>query len=219
MRSLKGQAYDALLDRLQKNILHPGEIINRRTVAKELGISVAPVLEAMLQLEAEGFLEALPRKGTRVSVVRLEDVRGHLIVREAIECEAARYYCGEPIRANRDELLKMAAEVDAAYGLGPVNWEAEIHFHQRLVELAGCRALVREFKRVMRLGLFYHLHVVMPVDQDSERSLHAPLVENLCTDDPDEAVRVIRVHMRSGKSALYAAGHESKHVLAGGKPS
>ena len=42
--------------------LKPGEIINRRQIATRLDMSVAPVLEAMLRLESEGYLETLPRK-------------------------------------------------------------------------------------------------------------------------------------------------------------
>lgn len=52
--SLSEQVYHTLLDRLLSNKLIPGEILNRRDVAKELQVSVAPVLEAMVQLEHEG---------------------------------------------------------------------------------------------------------------------------------------------------------------------
>jgi GntR family transcriptional regulator, rspAB operon transcriptional repressor len=213
--SLKEKAYIALLDRLLKNSLYPGQLINRRSIAQELNISVAPVLEAMLQLETEGFLEALPRKGTRVRLVRLDDVRGHLIVREAIECEAARLYCGNQVRSHQQELEDLATQVDQSYGSGLENWENEIHFHQRLVELSDCRALLEEFKRVMRLGFFYQMHVVFTVEEDKNRSLHQPLVKDLCTDDPDEAERIIRTHMRTGKSGFHLT--EQKLKSSGGE--
>jgi len=38
-------------------------------------------------LEHDGFLEALPRQRTRVRSACREDVRGHLVVREALECD------------------------------------------------------------------------------------------------------------------------------------
>ena len=60
--SLSREVYNTLLQQLLQNELIPGTILNRRKVAAELGVSVAPVLEAMLQLEMEGFLEASGRK-------------------------------------------------------------------------------------------------------------------------------------------------------------
>src|SRR4051794_1015015 len=54
---LSSQVYDQLLRRLLSGELPPGHVFNRRQVAAELGVSVAPVLEAMLELEAEGLIE------------------------------------------------------------------------------------------------------------------------------------------------------------------
>ena len=52
--------YEKLLDMLTKGELMPGEIINRREIASRLEVSVAPVLEAMLKLEMEGYIETIP---------------------------------------------------------------------------------------------------------------------------------------------------------------
>ena len=56
--------YEHLLENFLQNELVPGHILNRREIAQQLGVSVAPVLEAFLQLEMEGFVESIPRKGT-----------------------------------------------------------------------------------------------------------------------------------------------------------
>ncbi|MCX7935224.1 MAG: GntR family transcriptional regulator, partial [Planctomycetota bacterium] len=76
----------------------PGEFLDRRGVAREIGISPAPVLEAMLRLQEEGLLEALPRRGTRVRIITADYLLGQLLVREALECEAARLICGQKVR-------------------------------------------------------------------------------------------------------------------------
>ena len=101
--SLSSKAYNYLVKSLLKNELVPGDSINRRDIADKLGMSVAPVLEAMLQLESEEYLESVPRKGTIVKPIRIDDVTGQLIVREALECAAARYYCGKPVSAYSGE--------------------------------------------------------------------------------------------------------------------
>jgi len=72
--SLSKEVYQEILSRLMDNRLVPGNILNRRKVAKELGVSVAPVLEALKQLEMEGFLESIPRKGTIVKPTSIADI-------------------------------------------------------------------------------------------------------------------------------------------------
>src|SRR5690349_12541801 len=111
--SLSSKVYDAVLDRILSGRLAPGEVCNRRRIAEEMGVSVAPVLEAMLQLEADGLIETLPRKGTRVRTLTLEDLQGQLVLREALECQAARLYCGAPVRRHRDRLVRLAKAIDA----------------------------------------------------------------------------------------------------------
>jgi len=199
-RSLKAEAYERILDRLLKNELRPGEIINRRQVAAELGMSVGPVLEAMVQLESEGFFEVMPRKGTRVRLVRPEDVAGNLIVREALECQAARMYQGERVAARAKELTRLARDVESSWDSGLPNWRAEVDFHRALVALAECGALTRAFDRVMRVKLFFQLNMVNDPRVKKDRSNHVGFVKALKNArTPDECERLVREHVRRGK--------------------
>jgi DNA-binding GntR family transcriptional regulator len=200
--SLSQEVYREVLTRLMDKRLVPGTMLNRRDVAKELGVSVAPVLEAMLQLEIEGFLESIPRKGSFVKPVKQEDIYGQLIVREALECQGARLYCGKLIRDHRDDLAKAAAELDSMLLRSIEGWEREIHFHLSLIDLAYCGPLSRAFVRTMRLGLFYQMnHILSP--QGYPENKHVDLVESLSEASPNEAERLIRRHLRSGKDHLF----------------
>jgi len=198
---LAGQAYRAVLERLMSGQLPPGTMLDRRSVAAELGMSVAPVLEAMLQLEADGFLEALPRRGTRVRLVDREAVRGQLIVREALECEAARMYCSEPVRAIYSTLLPLAEKLDRSIERPADGWHDEVEFHGALVALANCAALNDAFSRVMRQGLFFAVIALNP-PADVGRSSHVTLLGKLKTADADTAEKLIRAHLRSGKEHI-----------------
>jgi len=201
--SLSQRVYYQLLEKFMTNELVPGNILNRRKIAAEMKVSVAPVLDALLQLEIEGFVESMPRKGTIVKPIRKEDVLNQHILREAIECQAARYYHGDPIRKHRDLLLELAEKVETTVSDVPEHWKQEIQFHKNLVELSDCTALVREFIRNARLGSFYNLNrVLLPTDR-KERLSHVELIEQLTTDSPDEAERIIRNHLRSGKQHLF----------------
>jgi len=202
-QSLSQDVYQHLLEKFLHNELVPGNILNRREIAQQLGVSVAPVLEALLQLEMEGFVESIPRKGTLVKPIRQGDIFGQLMLREAVECQAARLYCGEPVRANRSRLEVLARELETTAAETPEHWKQELALHSSLVELSGCPALLKEFNRFMRLGVFFRLNRILePLDRQDGRS-HSDLLELVCTDDPDLAERAVREHLRSGKQRIF----------------
>jgi len=191
------------LAKFLQNELVPGHILNRREIAQQLGVSVAPVLEALLQLEIEGFVESIPRKGTLVKPVQQEDIYGQLMLREAVECQAARMYCGARVRDNREALNGLAVDLELTRPDTTEHWKQEIDFHSALVQLAECPALLREFKRFIRLGVFYRLNKILQPRETMDDQSHFKLLDILSTDDPDIAERAIREHLRSGKQRLF----------------
>lgn len=196
---LKQRAYDDILDGILRGRFAPGELLNRRGVAQQLGVSAAPVHEAMIQLERDGFLEALPRQGTRVRSACREDVRGHLIVREALECQAARLICGERIRLALPRLKPLAAAADSVAQSDADRARQEVAFHVALVELADCPALLHEYRRVMQIGLFYRINLVMNMPLREPAHRHLALLKDLCADSPMAADKASRRHVWSGK--------------------
>jgi DNA-binding GntR family transcriptional regulator len=197
--SLKQRAYEDILERILCGHYAPGDLLNRRGVAQELKMSSAPVHEAMIRLERDGFLEALSRQGTRVRSACREDVRGHLIVREALECQAARLICGERVRQALPDLKPLAAAADSAAQSDSERARQEVSFHVALVELAKCPALLREYSRVMQIGLFYRINLLMSMPATEPANRHLSLLKELCGDSPEKAEACMRRHIWAGK--------------------
>jgi DNA-binding GntR family transcriptional regulator len=202
-QSLADDVYNRILDRLLKNELVPGDILNRRAVAEEMGVSVAPVLEAFLRLKIEGFIVSIPRKGTVVKAIRTEDVVDHLLLREALECQAARLYCGGTVEENEEALRNFAARLDRSDPDTPDHWRQEIQFHRYLVQLARSRVLLDEYTKAIQLGVFYRMNRLLVPRDRLERASHAELVERLKTKEPEVAERIMRQHLRSGKGRIF----------------
>ena len=200
--SLSQKVYDALLERILGNRFPAGETINRRAVAAELDVSVAPVLEAMLMLERDGLLETLPRKGTRVALIHKSDVSGHLFVREALETHAARNICGQTVTDAEEELLPLALRADGAPLHTLEYYKADIDFHTALISLCGCDFLDKEYSRVSRLGFFYRINSFITSEQAGVRQNHRQLLEGLKEGDPEAARKIMREHIVSGKGGL-----------------
>ena len=199
--SLAQQAYDHLLERILSGALPPGTLLNRRSVADELGFSVAPVLEAVVQLESEGLLESLARKGTRVRLASPARQYDLCILREALECQAARLYCGAPIAKNWAELSKLATHADDLAG---DLWQAEVAFHRALVGLADSPLLLSEFERHVRMGFFFALQQTLAPRTPRGISLHRELLLRVKRPDPDAAERAVREHMSPSREQLDA---------------
>ena len=196
--SLTKTVYERLISMFMNNELVPGQMLNRRQLANDLGVSVAPVLEALIQLELDGFIESIPRKGTIVRPVREQDVYERYVLRDALECAAARLYTGLPIRWNKDELLSYASIIDKGEFNSIPRIKEEIIFHASLVNLAGIPSLTREFLRATRIGLFCMINQIS-FRMGTIVQNHEELVEKLTTDNPDEAEKIIRQHIWSGK--------------------
>ena len=75
LKSLREQVYEYLRDAINRGDLRSGGYLDLNRISQGLGISRTPLRDALLQLEAEGFVSILPRRGVIVQRLALEDVR------------------------------------------------------------------------------------------------------------------------------------------------
>ncbi|MBW2683996.1 MAG: GntR family transcriptional regulator [Deltaproteobacteria bacterium] len=73
--SLSKQVYDHLLEQMNNGAFLPGSTINISKFSEQLGVSKTPLRDALIHLELEGFVTILPRRGVRVNVLTLQDVK------------------------------------------------------------------------------------------------------------------------------------------------
>src|SRR5437764_6049976 len=152
--SLAGEAYEFVKHRILCGDLSMGQVISRRKIAAELGMSFLPVSEALLRLEFEGMLESRPRAGTRVRIPTRDDVKGHYLVREILEAESARRFAAHATASERDSLMKMAAKVDALSTKKDRGPYLSLHhrLHSRIAECARCEALSNVIEQTCALS-------------------------------------------------------------------
>ena len=196
------QAYDHIVTQLLRRDLRPGDLLDRKQIAEDLGISLIPVSDAVQRLTLEGFLTTRRRQGTFVRPPSIEDVRGQFLLREALECQSARLYRGDKIRKTLPRLRKLARAADKAADAGRQLWTEDFAFHQALVALTDCDALVSCFERVVNLSLFHQTALISPMQQTTY-DRHSELLDDLCDASVEDAESRIREHLRSGKETLF----------------
>jgi DNA-binding GntR family transcriptional regulator len=194
--SLAAEAYGHVRRRILRGEISLGQTVSRRKVAAELGMSFLPVSEALLRLEFEGLLESRPRAGTRVRIPSPEDVRGHYLVREILEAEAARLFAQVATRREKAQLMKMAARVDE---LSPGKNRAPyltLHhrLHSRIAECARCAPLSAAIEQTCALSSTWFCLLPRPAGFQTRR--HRDLATALTTGTPAQAAAAMRQHVR-----------------------
>jgi DNA-binding GntR family transcriptional regulator len=194
--TLGRQAYRALRERILSGQLQPGQRLSLRGVASSLGMSMAPVGEALRELSRDGLVETEPGWGTRVRKMTADALGSQHILRTAVECEAARHCARAATESQLADLGLLAAELDRR--IDSHAEPKEIHgldsqFHLRIAELAGVASLVEALKanqlvRMLVRGSMLARDVERPPLQ------HVHLVEAIRSRDADRAESAMREH-------------------------
>ena len=83
--ALRDQVKDLLLERLARGEYAPGDRLVETAIARELGVSQAPVREALRDLEQLGLVVHEPHRGCSVRKVSTAELREAFPVRAALE--------------------------------------------------------------------------------------------------------------------------------------
>lgn len=150
LKSLREQVYDHLRLLMSRGEIQPGAFINQDELAARLGVSRTPLRDALLQLEAEGFVAILPRRGVRVETLTVEDVRHMYEVVGALEGAAVlsafpslgRSELAALRRLNREMRTALLAEDFDRY------YDANLAFHDVFLDRCGNEQLVRIVRRL-----------------------------------------------------------------------
>ena len=159
-KTLSRRVYGILRDNIIRGDLKPDERLVRKEIAKRLGVSTIPVIEALYMLEIDGYVENRPLAGCRVRSLTMEDIKDDLMLREALECQVARL-CAVSIDSNSgDRLMKMAKQVDRftrADTTDPsLGNQMHLEFHLELGRLSGCGHFCQDVEK----GLVSAVHEI-----------------------------------------------------------
>lgn len=171
--------------------------LDERALAEQLGISRTPIREALVRLEQDGFVEVLARKGVFVLRKSLDEIAEMITVWAALESMAARLVTERATDEEIASLRKMGKRFSTKKASAHIEEysEANIEFHQRILELSRCSML-----KSIADGLFLHMRAVrrhaMPEKDRTERSVvdHMHIIEAIEARDASLAERLVREH-------------------------
>ena len=138
----------ALRDMILSGRLRPGERISELQAVEITGVSRTPVRLALVRLEDEGLLQAIPSGGFMVKAFSERDILDSIELRGTLEGLAARFAAERGVSARSLEPLKEClADLDQLVRQDPISVEAfsayvtmNARFHALLTELSAQRA-------------------------------------------------------------------------------
>ena len=167
--ALKEQVYKTVKNRLLDQTYKDGQVLTERALAEELCVSRTPVREAMRQLQKEGWLRYIPRKGIVVRRLDEKNLTHIFQIRTALEVLAYKEFIF-----------------------------SDTEFHNIIIASTGntlLRVLVEEIRdKIRRTGinsLYSHANRVQEAADE-----HAAILEALSTGNTQEAVRMMEEHLR-----------------------
>ena len=210
--SFKNKAYAAL-----KNVIVSMDVyrsrqdirLDERQLAQDFGISRTPVREAMAQLEREGFVRSVPRRGIYVVRKTKTEVIEMITAWAALESMAARLITERAGSEQIAALRKMFATFENGALRAHLDEysETNIEFHQSIIRMSGNSVLIS-----LAENLFTHMRMIRRktiVEKDRiERSIrdHMNIIEALEARDTARAEELVRNH------ALGLAEHVAKYA-------
>jgi DNA-binding GntR family transcriptional regulator len=206
------RAYTALKDTIVSlNVYEqPGEVrLDERQLASDLGISRTPVREAMAQLEREGFVRSVPRRGIYVVRKSKREVIEMITAWAALESMAARLITTNSTTEEIATLRKMFATFENGKARAHLDEysEVNIEFHQSIIRMSRNHVLID-----LAENLFTHMRMIRRKtigEQDRvDRSIrdHMNIIEALEARDTERAEDLVRNH------ALGLADHVAKYA-------
>ncbi|MDQ4504005.1 GntR family transcriptional regulator [Sinomonas sp. ASV322] len=200
--SRANNVYEWLRERIIDGSLPPGARIREREIAEELQVSRVPVREALPQLESEGYIETLPRRGAVVvpltvnAAVELFDVRASL---EVLAARLAAQACAAGASpAGLEALLERAHEATEAADEDQIA-DLNSRLHEEILVLSGNRLLQKLMTpvngHVRRL-----FHVAKDRDQEELYREHVAIVQAISRGHAELAAALSFAHVEESRN-------------------
>jgi DNA-binding GntR family transcriptional regulator len=193
-----------LRDLIVTGQLAPGMHIRQEQMAEDLGVSRAPLREALKQLSSEGLVTHLHNSGYVVARLSQEQFDEIYLMRRLLETELIRGLprVAKSVLARLTELNKLLAEASQTVDL--LAMQRHNHeFHFTIFRQSRLDLVVREIERLWHLAMPYHLlYLYDSAARDRIVKEHASIIRAMRAGDNERLVTLMDEHRLGSEHAL-----------------
>lgn len=204
-QTLREKILETIRDAILKGSLKPGERVSEPELAERFGISRTPIREAFRQLESEGYLEVMPRKGAVVASLSERDVVEFYSIKSILEGHAARIAAERMSERDLERLEAINAKLEQIATEGDIKTFFRVHneFHELFIKASGndkltelINQLVLKFNRLRLASLAQPGRMAISVQE------HRKIIEAFRSHDGDKAENLVRHTATIGAEVL-----------------
>ena len=130
------QVYEAVREAIFRGDMAPGSHLSEVDLSEQLGVSRAPIREALLQLEAEGIVELVPNKGAFVRGLSYKEVEEIYTTRSLLEGYAAALAAEHASPADINKII--FGYIDTKSGIDHILQKC----HRQVFVVRGCQLAI-----------------------------------------------------------------------------
>jgi DNA-binding GntR family transcriptional regulator len=203
-KPLKEEIFETLHKQVIAGKYSPGEWLRQEEIARQMGVSMTPVREALDLLVAAGLAERVPYRGVRVVELSKEEIVEayglRLILENLAVKEAAARITPKQVTALNETLEHMKNQVT----LNDMSIARQLsrEFHGRIVEASGNSLLIKLYQIVanafpdwMLYEAMYHHPELLADSLAEEQVEHRAIVNALARGNGEEAARKAVEHV------------------------
>lgn len=204
-QTLREKILETIRDAILKGSLKPGERVSEPELAERFGISRTPIREAFRQLESEGYLQVIPRKGAVVASLSERDIEEFYAIKILLEGFAARMAAEKLTEKDIERLESINERLAKIAKDGDVKNFFRVHneFHEVFIKAAGneklyemINHLVMRFKRLRLASLSQPGRMEVSVEE------HRNMIEAFKKHDGERADSLVRHAATIGADVL-----------------
>jgi DNA-binding GntR family transcriptional regulator len=204
-RLVRIDVYERLRGEILACTLRPGTQLQEKDLAEKYGVSKSPIRDALLRLQEQHLIEVLPRKGYRVTPIKMNEIGEMYEMRTILECSCVRRLIEE---ADDAALAALDAAAAAPAEPGVAAWiQYNRNFHLALARACGNSRLARatidiieQFDRLITMNMNNVLREAGNLQQFVDE--HTAIVAAIKRRDKRAAVALTREHVESSRELL-----------------
>ena len=202
---LSERVKDRILTWILEGEMAPGSRIVETRVARELGVSQAPVREALRDLATLGFVETQPYRGSWVRKPSEEELVEAIEVRAELEALAGRLAANRRTDQCIADLDRLMAEMSEAADRGDTHDHAfkNTEFHARIVQAAHNQTLSRLWAMLEPFSRTYYTATTPGIDLHWLGNRHKPVLDAIRDRDPERAAATMRAHAEEAAELIH----------------
>lgn len=202
---LRDVVFKTLRQSILTGELKPGERLMEIHLANKLGVSRTPIREAIRQLELEGLVIMVPRKGAQVASITEKSMSDVLEVRLALEKLAVELASNRINSEQKEELKAAMLLFEEKVSSGDVSEiaKADVAFHDKIFEVTGNMRLGQIVNNLAEQMYRYRFEYIK--EEEGHNRLieeHRCIYESIASGNVADATGAISLHIKNQEESI-----------------